>query len=86
MNDKILIADDEPSNRNILKQELRHRGYAVGTANDGSEVLRKLAISRPDLLTLDYTMPELNGLDVLKELRKKQDDTVFSRQKTSTHR
>ena len=75
MSEKILVVDDEPSNRNILSQELTHRGYAVETANDGSEALKKVDSTRPDLIILDYTMPGLSGLDVLKELRKKEDDT-----------
>jgi DNA-binding NtrC family response regulator len=75
MSDKILIVDDEPSNRNILRQELTHRGYAVETANDGSEALNKVESTRPDLIILDYMMPDLSGLDVLRELRKKEDDT-----------
>ncbi|HEX9138011.1 MAG TPA: sigma-54 dependent transcriptional regulator, partial [Nitrospirota bacterium] len=75
MSDKVLIVDDEPSNRNILRQELTHRGYAVETANDGSEALNKTESTRPDLIILDYMMPDLTGLDVLKELRKREDDT-----------
>jgi DNA-binding NtrC family response regulator len=75
MGEKILIADDEPSNRAILSQELRHRGYAVETANSGAETLKRTEGSRPDLLILDFMMPDLSGLDVLRELRKKQDDT-----------
>lgn len=75
MSDRILIVDDEPSNRNILSQELTHRGYGVATANDGSEGLRKAESSRPDLIILDYMMPDLSGLDVLRELRKRGDDT-----------
>src|SRR5262250_917453 len=75
MSDKILVVDDEPSNRNILRQELTHEGYSVETANDGAEALKKVVSSRPDLIVLDYMMPGLSGLDVLKELRKREDDT-----------
>src|SRR5215467_12511743 len=75
MSDKILIVDDEPSNRNILRQELTHKGYTIETANDGAEALRKVESSRPDLIILDYMMPDLSGLDVLKELRKRENDT-----------
>jgi DNA-binding NtrC family response regulator len=75
MPNKILIADDEPSNRNILTQELTYRGYMVDTAKDGSEALTKVRASRPDLVILDFMMPDLSGLDVLKELRKRDDDT-----------
>src|SRR5215831_9906090 len=75
MSDKILVVDDEPSNRKILEQELKHNGYAVEVAKDGSEALKKVESSPPDLVILDYMMPSLSGLDVLKELRKRDDDT-----------
>jgi DNA-binding NtrC family response regulator len=75
MSDKILIVDDEPSNRNILGQELTHEGYSVMAASDGREALRKVESSRPDLIILDYMMPDLSGLEVLKELRKRENDT-----------
>ncbi len=75
MSDKILIVDDEPSNRNILGQELTHNGYSVTAAKDGREALRKIESSRPDLIILDYMMPELSGLEVLKEIRKRENDT-----------
>jgi DNA-binding NtrC family response regulator len=75
MSDKILIVDDEPSNRNILSQELTHDGYSVLTAGDGREALKKVESSRPDLIILDYMMPDLSGLEVLKELRKRENDT-----------
>src|SRR5229473_1990062 len=75
MSDKILVADDEPSNRNILSQELTHKGYVVETANNGREALRKIESVRPDLLILDYMMPDLSGLEVLKELRRRENDT-----------
>jgi DNA-binding NtrC family response regulator len=75
MSDKILVVDDESSNRKILGQELTQKGYVVETANDGHEGLKKLESSRPDLIILDYMMPGLSGLDVLKELRKREDDT-----------
>jgi DNA-binding NtrC family response regulator len=74
MSEKILIADDEPSNRSILSQELKDRGYAVETANTGAEALKRTEALRPDLLILDFMMPDLSGLDVLREIRKKQDD------------
>ena len=75
MADKILIADDEPSNRKILAQELVHRGFAVDTARGGREALAMIESALPDLLILDYTMPDMSGLDVLKELRNKGNDT-----------
>src|SRR5215467_5286348 len=74
MSDTILIVDDEPSNRNILSQELIHEGYSVVAASDGREALSKVESSRPDLIILDYMMPDLSGLEVLKELRKREND------------
>ncbi|HLA11102.1 MAG TPA: sigma-54 dependent transcriptional regulator, partial [Pyrinomonadaceae bacterium] len=75
MSEKILIADDEPSNRKILAQELVHRGFAVDTARGGREALAMIESTSPDLLILDYMMPDLSGLEVLKELRHKDNDT-----------
>jgi DNA-binding NtrC family response regulator len=75
MSDKILIVDDEPSNRNILRQELAHRGYSVETAHDAAEALKKLDSGPVELLILDFMMPEKSGLDLLKELRAKGNDT-----------
>ena len=60
MSDKILIVDDEASNRNILGQELIHRGYAVDLAGDGREAIRKLESAPADLMILDYMMPAMN--------------------------
>ena len=75
MSEKILIADDEPSNRKILAQELVHKGFAVDTAGGGNEALAKIESAPPDLVILDYMMPDLNGIEVLKELRGKGNDT-----------
>src|SRR6185436_18790064 len=75
MNEKILIADYEPSNRKILAQELVHKGFTVDTARGGKEALAKIESSPPELVILDYMMPDLSGLEVLKEIRNKGNDT-----------
>src|SRR5947207_14911913 len=75
MSEKVLIADDEPSNRKILEQELVHKGFAVDTARGGKEALAKIESAPPDLVILDYMMPDLSGLEVLKEIRNKGNDT-----------
>ena len=75
MSEKILIVDDEPSNRKILAQELVHRGFAVDTARGGREALAMIESTPPDLAIVDFMMPDLSGLEVLKELRDKGLDT-----------
>jgi DNA-binding NtrC family response regulator len=75
MSDKILITDDEPSNRKILAQELVHKGFAVDTASSGREALAIIESAPPHLVILDYMMPDLSGLEVLKELRRRGNDT-----------
>jgi DNA-binding NtrC family response regulator len=75
MSEKILIVDDESSNRKILAQELAHRGFAVDTASGAREALAMIESAPPDLAIVDFMMPELSGLDMLKELRNKGNDT-----------
>ena len=75
MAEKILIADDEPSNRRILAQELVHKGFAVDTARGGREALARIESAPPDLVILDFMMPDMSGLEVLKELRNRGNDT-----------
>jgi DNA-binding NtrC family response regulator len=74
MTDKILVVDDEPFNLDLLEQELTDRGYVVERARDGAEALRKTEALRPDLVLLDYMMPGMNGLDVLRGLREAESD------------
>jgi len=75
MSDNILIVDDEPSNIRIVEQVLSRTGYRVETAEDGAEALKQLETFHPDLIILDYMMPGLSGMDVLRELRRREDDT-----------
>jgi len=75
MNENILVVDDEPSNLRILEQLLSREGYKVTTASDGAECLKKVSSNPPNLIILDFMMPELTGIDVLKELRQRDDDT-----------
>jgi class 3 adenylate cyclase len=72
MPDKILIVDDEPFNLDLLEQELTDQGYAIERANDGEEALQKVESFLPDVILLDYMMPRMNGIEVVKRLR--QDD------------
>lgn len=66
---KILVVDDAAFMRNILKNILTRNGYEVVEAKNGLELLQVYQEQRPDLVTLDITMPEMNGLTALKKLR-----------------
>lgn len=72
MPNKILIVDDEPFNLDLLEQELSDQGYVIERANDGAEALQKVPSFLPDVILLDYMMPKMNGLEVVKQL--KQDE------------
>jgi DNA-binding response OmpR family regulator len=67
---KILVVDDEPAVTDLLAYNLRKSGYEPLVAADGREALRLARQARPDLILLDLMLPELDGLDVCRELRK----------------
>jgi class 3 adenylate cyclase len=69
MSKKILIVDDEPFNLDLLEQELGEYDYAIERAGDGVEALEKTQSFAPDVILLDYMMPRMNGLEVVKQLR-----------------
>jgi two-component system KDP operon response regulator KdpE len=66
---RILVVDDEPQIRKFLEISLRSQGYAVAEAATGREGLERLATGGADLLILDLGLPDLDGIDVLVELR-----------------
>lgn len=68
---RILVADDEANLVKILEQTLVRSGHVVVTASDGFEALRRLALGDIDLVVIDMVMPNMNGLDVIKEMQKK---------------
>jgi len=74
MPNKILIVDDEPFNLDLLEQELADLGYSSERAGDGKQALEKIDKLNPDLVLLDYRMPEMNGIDVLREIRQRKKD------------
>lgn len=72
---KVLITDDAAFMRMMLKDILTKNGHeVVGEAANGVEMLSKYEETQPDIVTLDITMPEMDGLTAIKELRKKHPD------------
>ena len=69
MTDKILIVDDDPISRDLIKHSLLAQGYQTITANDGQDALRAFFNNHPDLIVLDITMPKLDGYEVCQRVR-----------------
>lgn len=70
MKPKILIVDDEPDVVQLIEYNLKSAGYDVVTATDGQDALQQARSSAPDLIILDLMLPEVDGLDVCKILRR----------------
>jgi CheY-like chemotaxis protein len=66
---KILIVDDEPDVLAYLSTLLADHGYTIATAKDGVEALAKVKAIRPDLITLDISMPEKSGVKFYREMK-----------------
>ena len=71
---KILVVDDEPEIVALIKKRLETSGYAVITASDGAECMKKVHEDRPDLILLDIVMPNQDGLSTFYQL--KNDDST----------
>lgn len=74
---KILVADDEKEIRNLLKLYLENDGFKVVEASTGLEVLDLLDKEKPDMCLLDIMMPDMDGLNALKNLRQKSNIPVM---------
>jgi len=74
---RILIVDDEARIREVIRVALRKAGMDVIEARDGREALGLFASARPELIILDIGMPELDGLEVCRELRKASDVPIL---------
>jgi two-component system, OmpR family, alkaline phosphatase synthesis response regulator PhoP len=66
----ILVVDDEPKIAALARDYLEHAGYTVAVASDGRAALDAVRRSRPDLVVLDLGLPEVDGLDVTREIRR----------------
>jgi DNA-binding response OmpR family regulator len=67
---RVLVVDDEPRIVQLVRDYLERAGFAVSTARDGREALMRARQDRPDLIVLDLGLPELDGLEVTRQLRR----------------
>ena len=74
---RILIVEDEEKIARFLELELTHEGYEVGKAADGRSALDMALASTWDLILLDVMLPQLNGLEVLRRVRRESDVPVI---------
>lgn len=70
---KILIADDDPETLRLVSLMLQKQGYQIISASNGVQAIGLARVEKPDLLILDVMMPDLDGFEVVRQLRKNQD-------------
>lgn len=77
---KILLVDDEPDILEFLRYNLLKEGFQIFTAGDGKQALEIARREKPNLIVLDIMMPEMDGIEVCRQLRadKKMDDTIIA--------
>ena len=73
----ILVADDEKNIVQLVRMYLAADGFTVETASNGTEVLEKMRQTKPDLLVLDLMMPEMDGWEVTRRLRRENDVPII---------
>jgi two-component system phosphate regulon response regulator PhoB len=73
----VLVIDDDPQVRTLVARLLRHEGYDVVEAGDAGEALRHVDQREPDLVLLDVVMPQVDGIDLLAEIRTRSNVPVI---------
>ena len=74
---RVLVVDDDPKLLNMLRRTLMYEGFQVTTAPDGNAALAEIQAHRPDVIVLDWMMPGLDGIGVMKHLRGANDKTLI---------
>src|SRR5579864_1072029 len=77
MTARLLVVDDEPRTAEVTADLLRRAGYAVDVAASGTEALERVRTASPDLMLLDYEMPDMEAPEVLDSLRSGSDRISF---------
>ena len=73
----ILVVDDDQKLLNMLRRTLAYEGFHVSTAADGNAAVVQVQAQRPDVIVLDWMMPGLDGIGVMKQLRAADDQTLI---------
>src|SRR2546422_11700764 len=73
----VLVADDEPRITKLVSIALGEEGFRVVTATSGEEALAKAEEVRPDIVLLDIVMPDLDGIEVMRQLRERRPVAVI---------
>lgn len=73
----ILVVDDEPQIRRVLRSSLTARGYVITEAKTGEEAVESLRNGRPDLILLDVNMPGMGGIETCREIRRGSDAPII---------
>ncbi|WP_347555531.1 response regulator [Robbsia sp. KACC 23696] len=74
MNNHVLIVDDDPVVRDLIREFLQQRGFAVSVLHHGAGLRRRIEQERPAIVVLDVMMPDMDGITALRELRASGDD------------
>ena len=69
MTTRVLLAEDDPDIQLVARMSLKRAGFDVTVAGDGNEALRRAGESKPDVILLDWMMPELDGLETCARLK-----------------
>lgn len=69
MSQRVLLTEDDTTLRDLYEERLKLEGYAVATAIDGEEALKKVAEFSPQIILLDLRLPKLNGIKVLEMVK-----------------
>ncbi len=73
----ILVVDDEPQIRRVMRSTLSSRGYVISEAKTGEEALETMREERPDLVLLDMNMPGMGGIEACREIRRASDVPII---------
>jgi two-component system, OmpR family, KDP operon response regulator KdpE len=74
---KILVVDDAPQVRRVMRATLTAEGYTIFEAREGAEALEIFRAKRPDIILLDVNMPGMNGLETCREIRRNSDVPII---------